>query len=203
MRKRRVVVLGATGSIGQSAARVADDLPERMEIAGLSAHRNAVGLAAQANHFRPASRSASWTLHAGPTSCAPPCSPTGYRPTLLFGEEGLVELAATDGRRPRAGGHRRHGRFAARRWRRSRRGATSPWQARKSSSWRVRRSCTRRRRMGRPHPARGQRAQRHFPMPRRPRPGKRPAVGADGVRRPVPSMDPRFAAASGGFVRPP
>ena len=54
MKKRRVVVLGATGSIGQSAARVADDLPERMEIVGLSAHRNAVGLAAQANHFRPA-----------------------------------------------------------------------------------------------------------------------------------------------------
>ena len=92
MRKRRVVVLGATGSIGQSAARVADDLPERMAIVGLSAHRNAVGLAAQANHFRP------------PTLCLVDGTQAddlrrrlddGYHPRLLFGEEGLVELAST------------------------------------------------------------------------------------------------------------
>ena len=41
MRKRRVVVLGATGSIGQSARKVARDIPERMEIVGMSAHSNA------------------------------------------------------------------------------------------------------------------------------------------------------------------
>ena len=38
MRRRRVVVLGATGSIGQSARKVARDIPERMEIVGMSAH---------------------------------------------------------------------------------------------------------------------------------------------------------------------
>ena len=91
MRKRRVVVLGATGSIGQSAARVADDLPERMEIVGLSAHRNAVGLAAQANHFRP---SALCLVDGTAADDLRRHLDDGYHPRLLFGEEGLVELAA-------------------------------------------------------------------------------------------------------------
>ena len=37
MKRKRVVVLGATGSIGQSAAKVARDIPERMELVGLAA----------------------------------------------------------------------------------------------------------------------------------------------------------------------
>ena len=45
MRKRRVVILGATGSIGQSARKVARDIPDRMEIVGMSAHLNAEELA--------------------------------------------------------------------------------------------------------------------------------------------------------------
>jgi 1-deoxy-D-xylulose-5-phosphate reductoisomerase len=44
MRRRRVVILGATGSIGQSARKVARDLPERMEIVGMSAHSQADAL---------------------------------------------------------------------------------------------------------------------------------------------------------------
>jgi len=40
MRKRRVVILGATGSIGVSARKVARDIPDRMEIVGMSAHSN-------------------------------------------------------------------------------------------------------------------------------------------------------------------
>ncbi|MFA7234241.1 MAG: 1-deoxy-D-xylulose-5-phosphate reductoisomerase [Terrimicrobiaceae bacterium] len=51
MRKRRVVILGATGSIGQSALKVARDIPERMEIVGMSAHRNGDALAAAAKDF--------------------------------------------------------------------------------------------------------------------------------------------------------
>jgi len=47
--KRRVVVLGATGSIGQSARRIARQIPGRMEIVGLSAHVNASDLS-QAAH---------------------------------------------------------------------------------------------------------------------------------------------------------
>jgi 1-deoxy-D-xylulose-5-phosphate reductoisomerase len=44
MRRRRVVILGATGSIGTSARKVARDIPERMEIVGMSAHSNAEAL---------------------------------------------------------------------------------------------------------------------------------------------------------------
>src|SRR5262245_41029688 len=44
MRKRRVVILGATGSIGASARKVARDIPERMEIVGMSAHANEAAL---------------------------------------------------------------------------------------------------------------------------------------------------------------
>ena len=51
MRKRRVVILGATGSIGESAQKVARDIPERMEIVGLSAHSNADKLRAAAKDF--------------------------------------------------------------------------------------------------------------------------------------------------------
>ena len=92
MRKRRLVVLGATGSIGQSAAKVVDDLPDRLEIVGLAAHRNAALLAAQANRFRPAAlclvdHTKADELRAG---LAP-----DYHPRLLFGEEGQVELAAS------------------------------------------------------------------------------------------------------------
>ena len=91
MKKRRVIVLGATGSIGQSAAKVADALPDRVELVGLAAHRNAAGLAAQANRFRPAALCLADESQAAElrSRLAP-----GYRPTLLFGNDGLVELAA-------------------------------------------------------------------------------------------------------------
>ncbi len=51
MRKRRVVILGATGSIGESARKVARDLPDRMEIVGMSAHSNAEKLREAAKEF--------------------------------------------------------------------------------------------------------------------------------------------------------
>ena len=51
MRKRRVVILGATGSIGESARKVARDIPERMEIVGMSAHSNQTKLEEAALEF--------------------------------------------------------------------------------------------------------------------------------------------------------
>ncbi len=51
MRKRRIVILGATGSIGESAQKVARDIPDRMEIVGMSAHSNADKLRAAAKEF--------------------------------------------------------------------------------------------------------------------------------------------------------
>ncbi len=92
MNKRRLIVLGATGSIGQSAAKVAADLPDRVELAGLAAHRNAGRLAAQANRFRPEAVCLVDETKADELRAA--LAP-GYAPRLLFGEEGLVELATT------------------------------------------------------------------------------------------------------------
>ena len=51
MRKRRVVILGATGSIGESARKVARDIPERMEIVGMSGHSNTEKLRLAAHDF--------------------------------------------------------------------------------------------------------------------------------------------------------
>ena len=51
MSQRRVVILGATGSIGESARKVARDIPERMKIVGMSAHSNAGKLHAAARDF--------------------------------------------------------------------------------------------------------------------------------------------------------
>ena len=50
-RKRRVVILGATGSIGTSALKVARELPERMEVVGLAARGSVELLAKQAREF--------------------------------------------------------------------------------------------------------------------------------------------------------
>src|SRR5262245_5866642 len=48
-----VVVLGSTGSIGTSTLDVADHLPGRLRIVGLSAHSRLDLLLEQAHHFRP------------------------------------------------------------------------------------------------------------------------------------------------------
>ena len=92
MKQRRLIVLGATGSIGQSTAKVAADLPDRVQLAGLAAHRNAAALAAQANQFRPEALCLVDETKADELRAA--LAP-GYRPRLLFGEDGLVELATT------------------------------------------------------------------------------------------------------------
>jgi len=42
--KRRIVILGASGSIGASALKVARDIPDRVEIIGASAHTNSSAL---------------------------------------------------------------------------------------------------------------------------------------------------------------
>ena len=91
MKRKRVVVLGATGSIGESALKVAHDIPERMEIAGLAANSNAKKLAAQANLVRPGA------------VCLVDESKVGelrglltYEPQIFTGESGLIQIACLD-----------------------------------------------------------------------------------------------------------
>src|SRR5881396_2644132 len=89
MKRKRVVVLGATGSIGDSALKVAHDIPERMEIVGLAANSNVEKLAAAANKVRPK------------TVCLVDKAKINglrgaldYQPQILSGEEGLREIAS-------------------------------------------------------------------------------------------------------------
>ena len=88
MKRKRVVVLGATGSIGDSALKVARDIPEWMEIVGLAANSNAEKLAAAANEVRPAS-----VCLVDKTKIDILRKTLDYEPRILVGEEGLREIA--------------------------------------------------------------------------------------------------------------
>ncbi len=89
MKRKRVVVLGATGSIGESALKVARDIPERMEIVGLAAKSNAQKLAAQANKVRPSA-----VCLVDQTKLAELRSALKYEPRIFSGAEGLSEIAS-------------------------------------------------------------------------------------------------------------
>jgi 1-deoxy-D-xylulose-5-phosphate reductoisomerase len=51
MTRRRVIVLGSTGSVGTQALEVVRQHPERFEVVGLAAGRDAAALSAQADEF--------------------------------------------------------------------------------------------------------------------------------------------------------
>ncbi len=86
--RKRVVILGATGSIGESALKVARDIPERMEIVGLAANRNAQKLAEAANKVRPES-----VCLVDETKIDILRKALDYEPRIFAGEEGLREIA--------------------------------------------------------------------------------------------------------------
>jgi 1-deoxy-D-xylulose-5-phosphate reductoisomerase len=88
MKRKRVVLLGATGSIGDSTLKVARDIPERMEIVGLAGNSNAEKLAVVANKTR------------APAVCLVDerkidilRSKLDYTPQIFIGENGLREIA--------------------------------------------------------------------------------------------------------------
>src|ERR1051325_12150651 len=89
MKRKRVVVLGATGSIGESALKVARDIPERMEIVGLAAKSNAQKLAAAANEIRPESVCLVDEAQIDLLRTA-----LDYQPRIFSGETGLREIAS-------------------------------------------------------------------------------------------------------------
>ncbi|MBA3386630.1 MAG: 1-deoxy-D-xylulose-5-phosphate reductoisomerase [Chthoniobacterales bacterium] len=89
MKRKRVVILGATGSIGDSALKVARDIPERMEIVGLAAHRNAAKLAVQANELRPEA-----VCIVAAAKLDELRANLHYTPRIFAGETGLCEIAA-------------------------------------------------------------------------------------------------------------
>jgi len=91
MSPRRIVLLGATGSIGRSACLVAKDAPERVQIVGMSGFRNMANLAQEANALRPLALAVP-----DETSAAELRTMLEYQPRIFTGEEGLCELAALE-----------------------------------------------------------------------------------------------------------
>jgi 1-deoxy-D-xylulose-5-phosphate reductoisomerase len=92
MRKRRVILLGATGSIGSSAIKVAESIPDRMQIVGMAANRNARLLAEAANRTRPEAICLVDENHLNELRSA-----LEYSPEILTGESGLETLARSGG----------------------------------------------------------------------------------------------------------
>jgi 1-deoxy-D-xylulose-5-phosphate reductoisomerase len=86
--RKRVVILGATGSIGESAVKVARDIPERMEIVGLTANSNADKLAAAANETHAQS-----VCLVDETKIDVLQRALAYKPRIFAGQEGLREIA--------------------------------------------------------------------------------------------------------------
>ena len=92
MRKRRVILLGATGSIGTSAIKVAEAIPDRMQIVGMAAHRSAALLADAANRTRPEA-----ICLVDKTRLEELRTHLRYSPEILTGEAGLETLARSGG----------------------------------------------------------------------------------------------------------
>ena len=88
MKRKRVVLLGATGSIGDSTLKVAHDIPERMEIVGLAANSNAGKLAITANKTR-----ASAVCLVDERKIDILRSKLEYEPKIFVGQNGLREIA--------------------------------------------------------------------------------------------------------------
>jgi 1-deoxy-D-xylulose-5-phosphate reductoisomerase len=88
MKRKRVVVLGATGSIGDSTLKVARDIPERMEIVGLAANSNADKLATAANKTR-----AKAICLVDERKIDILRSNLDYEPKIFLGQNGLREIA--------------------------------------------------------------------------------------------------------------
>ena len=93
MNRRNIVLLGATGSIGRSACRVARDLPGRVRVAGMSGFRNIARLADEANALRPEALAVPDERAAAELRTL-----LDYAPAEIFtGEDGLCRLARLDG----------------------------------------------------------------------------------------------------------
>ena len=86
--RRRVAVLGSTGSIGVSTLEVAAALPERVEIVGLCAHSNWRQLFEQTHQFKPR-----WAVLSDPAAHARADESLLWHGTrLLGGEDGVAAI---------------------------------------------------------------------------------------------------------------
>ena len=85
---KRVVLLGSTGSIGTSAIKVAEDLPDRLRLVGLAAGNNAELLLEQVKKHRPEAISVS-----DPAKAKALQDVLGTSTEVFCGDAGLMKLA--------------------------------------------------------------------------------------------------------------
>ncbi len=92
--RQRLVILGATGSVGMSTLDVVARHPERFEVVGLSAHRRLDTLLAQCRRFDP--RVAVVADAAQAAQLRPLLREAGLRTEVHAGAAALCEMAAAD-----------------------------------------------------------------------------------------------------------
>ena len=85
---KKVVLLGSTGSIGTSACKVVEDLPNDLELIGLAAGRNVNLLREQVAQFNPQMVSVT-----DPAAAKEFANEFNGKPNVQYGDEGLVALA--------------------------------------------------------------------------------------------------------------
>ena len=89
-REKRIVILGSTGSIGESALRVVDECPGRFRVAGLAAGSNDARLAEQAARF-----GVPRVALADPAAARRAADALGGAAAVGAGPDAVCELAAT------------------------------------------------------------------------------------------------------------
>jgi 1-deoxy-D-xylulose-5-phosphate reductoisomerase len=89
---KRVVLLGSTGSIGTSTIKVAEDLPDQIQLIGLAAGNNSDLLLEQTTRHSPKAISIT-----DPEKAAALRKILGSRAEVFSGAEGLVQLATLPG----------------------------------------------------------------------------------------------------------
>lgn len=87
---KRLAVLGATGSIGQNALKIAAQFPDRLAVRALSAHRNIARLAQQIEIFKPDLAAVCDGDHARQLARM---LPTGTQTEIVHGEAGYCQVA--------------------------------------------------------------------------------------------------------------
>src|SRR5581483_2870772 len=88
--KKRIAILGATGSIGRSALAVVDAHPDRLQVVALAAGENAALLAEQVGRYRP--ELVGVATNEGRAALEARLAP-GPRPDVLVGQESLIAAA--------------------------------------------------------------------------------------------------------------
>ncbi|OYD09477.1 1-deoxy-D-xylulose-5-phosphate reductoisomerase [Paludifilum halophilum] len=86
--KRRLIILGSTGSIGQNTLEVVREHPERFEIVGLAAGSNVDEMVRQVNTYRPPLVSMATKEAAEEVRLR-----SSFPVRVVYGEEGLLEAA--------------------------------------------------------------------------------------------------------------